>query len=389
MADVTGEKVLNPSTGQEFVARATDPMITPQPYSSPTDFAAQFPTPLDTTEIIAMCEEISVWNNIPEQTTGLKQETWREMDELEFASGSSYIAFADGACPEEYDHDGNNTTISLKNLGAKKTLSVSDIKHSAAVAAANWNGINNILGGMGGSSGMPGGADQATFIRETVGDVKDKEVRLAMTLVMNGWDRLLVEGDSNNNSLEFDGIENWATNQSCSMHTNDNSSSGTFSSTSYDRFLSESCAKPTRIFGHPQAVQEMMSSYFQLGYQGSQIINHASGDRIIPGFNFAGFVNTGVGRLEVVADTNFNVTDMGNGAFQAHLYALRMSHNGEPLVYKSTQIPLSMKDLAPGCTAISFEVWTKTALIIKACCAHSDYTSQFTGSTSTTCPVIG
>lgn len=389
MADVTGEKVLNPSTGQEFVARATDPMITPQPYSSPTDFAAQFPTPLDTTEIIAMCEEISVWNNIPEQITGLKQETWREMDELEFASGSSYIAFADGACPEEYDHDGNNTTISLKNLGAKKTLSVSDIKHSAAVAAANWNGINNILGGMGGSSGMPGGADQATFIRETVGDVKDKEVRLAMTLVMNGWDRLLVEGDSNNNSLEFDGIENWATNQSCSMHTNDNSSSGTFSSTSYDRFLSESCAKPTRIFGHPQAVQEMMSSYFQLGYQGSQIINHASGDRIIPGFNFAGFVNTGVGRLEVVADTNFNVTDMGNGAFQAHLYALRMSHNGEPLVYKSTQIPLSMKDLAPGCTAISFEVWTKTALIIKACCAHSDYTSQFTGSTSTTCPVIG
>lgn len=389
MADVTGEKVLNPSTNQEFVARATDPMITPQPYSSPGDFAAQFPTPLNTTEILAMCEEISVWNNIPEQTTGLKQETWREMTSLEFSSGSSYVAFSDGACPEEYEHDGSNTTVSLKNLGAKKTLSVSDIKHSAAVASANWNGINNLVGGLPGSEGMPGGMNQATFLREVVGDVKDKEVRLAMTLVMNGWDRLLVEGDTGSNSLEFDGIENWATNQGCSMHTNDNSSSGTFSSTSYDRFLSESCAKPTRIFGHPQAVQEMMSSYFQLGYQGSQIINHASGDRIIPGFNFAGFVNTGVGRLEVVADTNFNVTDMGNGAFQARLYAMRMSHNGEPLVYKSTQIPLAMKDLAPGCTAVSFEVWTKTALIIKHCCAHSDYTSQFTGSTSTTCPVIG
>jgi hypothetical protein len=389
MSDVTGEKVLNPSTNQEFVARATDPMITPQPYSSPGDFAAQFPTPLDTTEIIAMCEEISVWNNIPEQTTGLKQETWREMTSLEFSSGSSYVAFSDGACPEEYEHDGSNTTISLKNLGAKKTLSVSDIKHSAAVAAANWNGINNLVGGLPGSEGMPGGMDQATFLRETVGDIKYKEVRLAMTLVMNGWDRLLVEGDSSSNALEFDGIENWATNQSCTMHTNDNSSSGTFSSTSYDRFLAESCAKPTRIFGHPQAVQEMMSSYFQLGFQGSQVVNFQDGSRIIPGFNFAGFVNTGVGRLEVVADTNFNVTDMGNGAFQAHLYAMRMSHNGEPLVYKSTQIPLAMKDLAPGCTAISFEVWTKTALVIKHCCSHSDFTSQFTGSTSTTCPVIG
>lgn len=389
--DVTGEKVLDMrSDGKDsFVSRATDPAITPQPYSSPADFAAQFPTPLDPTEIIAMCEEISVWNNIPEQTTGLKQETWRELNELAFTSGSSYISFADGACPEEYTHDGDNTTISLKNIGAKKTLSVSDIKHSAAVAAANWHGINRLVGGAPSSEGMPGGQDSATFLRETVGDVKDKEVRLAMTLVMNGWDRLLVEGDSNSNALEFDGIENWATNQSVSFHTNDNDSSGTFSATSYDRFLSETCAKPTRIFGHPQSVQEMMAGYFEKGFQGSQIVNFQDGNRVIPGFNFAGFVNTGVGQLEVVADNNFNVTDMGNGAFQGDLHAMRMTHNGEPLVYRSTQIPLAMKDLAPGCTAISFEVWAKTGLIIKHGCAHSTYTSQFTGRVSSTCPVIG
>ncbi len=133
----------------------------------------------------------------------------------------------------------------------------------------------------------------------------------------------------------------------------------------------------------------MLSGYFQLGYQGSQIVNFSDGNRLVPGFNFAGFVNSGVGRLVVVADTNFNVTDMGNGAFQAHLYGLRMTHNGVPLVYRTTQIPFSMKDLVPGCTAVSFMVWAKTALIIKHCCAHSDYTSQFTGRISSTCPVIG
>ena len=47
-----GENVLNPSTGEVF--RATDPVILPQPYASPADFAAQYPTPLDPTEIIAM-----------------------------------------------------------------------------------------------------------------------------------------------------------------------------------------------------------------------------------------------------------------------------------------------------------------------------------------------
>jgi hypothetical protein len=395
LADIAGERVLDLGGGDgvfrsEAVERTTDPVILPQPYASPADFAAQYPTPLDPTEILAMCEEISVWQAIPEQMTQLKEHTWREMNSLAFTSGSAYIAFADGECPEEYTHDGSNTTVTLKNLGAKKTLSVSDIMHSRAVAGANWHGINRLVGGAPWGEGAPGGSDAGTFEQEFVADVKEKEIRAAMTLVLNGWDNQLVNGDVTNNSLQFDGIVNRLGDAgTCDPHTNDNSASGTFSSTTYDRFLSEGCAKPTHIFGHPQAIQELLLAYFSLGFQGSQIVNFSTGDRIIPGFNFAGFVNTGVGRLAVVADANFPITDMGNGAYQSILYSLRMNHNGVPLVYKLTQIPLALKDLVPGCTAVSFEVWVKTALIIKHCCAHGAYTSQFTGRTTTTCPTIG
>jgi len=176
---------------------------------------------------------------------------------------------------------------------------------------------------------------------------------------------------------------------SCTFHTNDNSASGTFSAISFDRFLSESGAKPTHVFGNPQAVQEMMAAYFQLGYQGSQVVNYATGDRITPGYNFAGYVNTGVGKLTVVADNNFRRNASGATTFQADLWPLRMTHNGEPLVYRITQIPFSLNDLVPGCTAISFQVWKATALVIKACCAQGKYTSQFTGRLATTCTTIG
>ncbi len=389
---LAGEEVLDLGAGgtKAFVSRTTDPVILPQPYASPADFAAQYPTPLDPLEVISMCEEVSLWQAIPEEMTSLQQYTWRELNSLAFTSGSAYIAFADGECPEEYTHDGNNSTITLKNLGAKKTLSISDIMHSRAVASANWHGINRLLGGFPSSEGVPGGTDAATFEMERVADVKEKEVRLAMTLVLNGWDRLLALGDTNTNSLEFDGIEQWATNQSCSFHTNGTGTvSGTFSATTFDRFLSESCAKPTALLGNPAAIQELMAAYFQLGYQGSQLVNFADGDRIVPGFNFAGYVNTGVGRLEVVADNNFTKNNAGGGAFSASIWAMRMNHNGEPLVYKLTQIPLALKDLVPGCTAISFEIWTKTSLIIKHCCAHGQYTSLFTGRITTTCTTIG
>lgn len=381
------EKVLNLAEGGAFVAKQTDPVMVNA--STPADFAAQYPQPLDTTEIIAMCDEISVWQAIPERFTGLKAETWRELNELAFTSGSQYISFADGACPEEYAHDGDNMTVTLKNIGAKKSLTLSDIMHSAAVAAAGWNGINRLVGPGNSSEGMPGGASSSTFLNETVADLKEKEIRLASTLVMNGWDTLLVKGDVDTSALEFTGIENWQGDRTCSFHTNITTASGSFSAASFDRFLSEACVKPTHVFGHSQAIQEMLSAYFQLGVAGSQVINYSSGNRITPGFNFAGFVNTAIGRLTVVADNNFTVTASGASSFMSTLYTLRMSHNGEQLVYKLTQIPLALRDLAPGCTAIAFELWAKTALVIKHCCAHGAYTGFFTGRTVTTCPVIG
>jgi hypothetical protein len=316
------------------------------------------------------------------------------MDVLSMYSGTTadpnYIAFADGACPEEYDHTGDNYTVYMKNIGAKKTLSYRDIKHSFAVASANWNGINTLIGGLPSSEGLPGGSDLASFQRETVRDAKEKEVRLAMTLVMNGEDRLLVQGNATARPLEFNGIENWATNTGCVDHTGTTSAgSGTFAAAAFDQWLAESCAKPTHIFGHPAAIQEMMSAYFQLGFAGSQLVNFNDGNRITPGFNFAGFVNTGVGRLMVVADSNFRRAAIGGTAFQADLWALRMTHNGEPIVYRMTQIPLSLTDLTPGCTAISFEVWKATALVIKMCCAQGKYTAAFTGRVVSTCTRIG
>lgn len=372
-----------------FQLRATDPVISPSPYATPADFTAQYPQPLDTTEIIAMCEEVTLLKSLPEHRTALNAELWRELNELAFASGSSYIAFADGSCPEEYKHDGDNTTVNLKNIGAKKTLSRREIMHSAAIAAAGWNGVNTLVGGFPSGEGLPGGSELATFQRQVVANLKEKEIRAAMTLVMNGWDRLLVKGDHSNNSLEFTGIEKWATNYSCTFHTDTSSASGTFSAASFDRFLSESCAKPTAVFGHPQAVQEMLSAYFQLGFAGSQVVNFTEGGRITPGFNFGGFVNTGVGRMAVVADNNFRRDASGASSFQADLWALRMTHNGEDLVYKITQVPLSLEDLVPGCTTIAFQVWAATALVIKACCAQNKYTSLFTGRIASTCTSIG
>ena len=140
-----------------FVAGTADPVIAPQPYASPADFAAQYPTPLDPNEVIAMCSEITLLGQIPDEMTALKQHTWRELNTLAFTSGSAYVSFADGECPEEYTHDGTNTTVTLKNIGAKKSLSISDIIHSRAVASAyNGVGINNLVPPLGSFEGLPG-----------------------------------------------------------------------------------------------------------------------------------------------------------------------------------------------------------------------------------------
>lgn len=398
---MNGEVVLNLGGGVERSFTAGNPVVQKAsdtilafPAVTPVDFAAQFPQPLDTTEIVAMCEELSAWKAIPERQTALKAETWRELNELAFTSGSSYISFADGACPEWFYHDGDNTTTTLKNIGAYKSLTISDILHSAAVSSMSVGpygvGINRLLGGFAFGEGMPGGYDQGTFLAESVADLKAKEMALASTLVLNGWDNLLVNGNAGSNALEFSGLATLVTSAN-GAHANavtGQSASGTFTGVAFDRFLAEGCAKPTHLFGHPQAIQELMSAYFQLGWQGSQVIYSNDGNRLVPGYNFAGEVNTAIGPLKVVADRNFTKTASGTNSFISSIYALRMVHNGEPLVYKATQIPFSFRDLVPGCTAIQFEVWAKTALIVKAMCAQGLYTNIFTGRNVTTCPVI-
>lgn len=387
--DVVTNKAFTP---EPMVQRATDPVLQPAAYSTPGDWAGQFPQPLDPTEIISMCEEITLWQALPEKRTMLYGETWREMNYANIISGSTasdeYLFFSDGYCPEEYEHSGSNITVNHKNIGVKKNLSEREIMHSMAVAALPMGAINTLIGGAPSGEGLPGAYDMGTFQRQNIRDLAEKEIRMAETLVLNGWDRYLVNGNTSTSSLQFDGIENWATNMSCTMHTNDNSGSGTFSATSFDRFLSESCAKPTVLMGHPQAIQELMQAYFILGFQGSQMINYSSGERITPGFNFAGFVNTGIGRLGVIADNNFRRTTASSTTFQADIWAFRMTHNGEPLIYKSTQVPLGLRYLTPGCTVISFEIWAATCLIIKACCMHGKYTSQWTGRSSTTCALL-
>lgn len=383
------ELVADLENGGAFVQRATDPVVSN--VATPVDFSAQFPTPLDPTEILAMCEEVNLLNALPERRTGLKQELWREMNELAFTSGSNYIAFSDGTCPEEYYHDGDNTTVDLKNIGVKKSLTISDIIHSRAVIMGGA-GIEALNGPYPGSAGLPGGTDAGTMAREAIADLKEKEVKLGMTLLLNGEDRLLAVGNASSRPLEFDGIENIVTSGN-GAHTNLTSgqnASGTFSATNFDRFLAEACAKPTHILGHPQAIQEMMSGYFQLGFQGSQLINFNNGSRIVPGFSFAGFVETGIGRLTVIADSNFTRTASGTGSFASKLFTMRMTHNGVPLVYRATQIPLSLTDLSPGCTAISFEIWKKTALIVKHKCAQGVYEfGSFSGRVVTTCTSLG
>lgn len=396
MSDIigSGETVLDMATGKPFVSKATDPVMAN--VATPGDFTGQYPQPLDPTEILAMCEEITAWQAIPEHRTSLKQELWREISSLSMYSGTTadpnQIAFTDGACPEEYAHSGSNSYVDLKNIGAKKSLTLSDIMHSAAVAASNWSGINTLIGGAASGEGLPGASNANTFLREHVADLKEKEIRLGMTLVMGGWDRLLVLGNAVTRPLEFTGIENWFnTNCTGSYHSNSNAASGTFTGAGFDRFLAEACAKPTHLFGHPSAIQEIMAAYFAIGFNGSQIIGFPDGNRVVPGYNFAGFVNTAIGRLAVVADNNFTRTNSGGGGFQTNIYALRMTHNGEDLVYKITQIPLALKDLVPGCTAIAFEIWAKTALVVKWCCAHGVYTNLFTGRVNgvTQCTSIG
>lgn len=372
-----------------FVQRAvTDPVMA-IPAITPIDYSARYPVPLDPTEIWAMCSEVSMARYIREVPTLLKTHLWREVTALRFGSGTmaSYAGFADGGCPEPYESDGDNLSVDLKNIGVYKSLTISDILH--ARGAAPRGGIMNAVGGMQSYGGLPGtqpGSEDG--LAGTVADLKEISLREGMALLLNAEDYLLVKGNKASNSLVFDGIETIVT-AANGAHTNSNTASGTFSAAAFDRFLGERCASADVIAGHPSALQEVQSAYFQLGFQGSQVVNYNDGSRIVPGYNFASSVNTGVGRLDLIADSNFTRTDIAGGNFQSSIFVLKTSLDGQPLVYRPTQIPLSMTDLVPGCTAIQFEVWKKTALVIAARCTQSRYYAQFTGRLTTTCATIG
>lgn len=369
-----------------IVTRQSDPIISPV-YSTPGDFAAQWATPLNPLEIIALAEEATMYKTLPALRTTLKEETWREMNLLAFTSGSAYVSFQDGTCPEEFYHTGNNTTVTLKAQGAKKSLGISDIMHSMGVAALPMGGINEMAKPVAAFEGMPGfqGMDSSTIGRIT--DMKAQEIALASILVINGQDKLLIQGNSNSNSLEYDGIERFLrTGTACHQPA---SSTGTFTAIGFDRFLSEHPVRPTVLMGHPSALQELQAGYFQLGFQASQQITFNDGNRVVPGYNFASTVNTVVGSVSLVGDLNFTRTNTGNSTFQATIYALRQSLNGVPLVYRRVQIPLSFKDLNPGCTAISFMIWEKSALIVKHLCAHSIFPAVFTGRIVSTIGLVG
>jgi len=373
-------------TQGNFVQRASDPALVAA-YTTPGDFAAQWATPLDPVELIALAEEATLYKTLPVLRTSLKEETWRELNALAFVSGSSYISFADGLCPEEFSHSGSNTTVTLKNQGARKSLGISDIMHSMGVAALPMGGINEMTKPYSSFEGLPGvqGLDATTVGR--IRDMKAQEIALAGILVVNGQDRLLVQGSSASNSLEYDGIERYLrTGSACHQPA---STTGTFTGLTFDRFISEGVVRPTNVFGHPTALQEVQAAYFQLGFQASQQVFVNNGNRITPGYNFASNVNTAMGTLALVADLNFSRTDTGGGTFRSSLYALRMTHNGVPLVYRRVQIPLSYKDLNPGCTAIQFQLWEKSALIIKHLCAHSVASYIFTGRIVTTTTLVG
>lgn len=366
-----------------LVTRATDPVIAQQPYYRPSDFATEFGVPVDTNEIIALCEEISLLNALPEIVNGSHTESWLEMNALYFTGGQNYVAFANGACPEEYTASSTNRTVAKKHIGGKKTLSQSDIVHSMASIAAGY-GVKSLVGP------TPGADGTATFMRQSVADAKEKEIRRMMTLTLNGWDELLVKGSVSDNSLEFDGMETIVTTGNGARGNPFNSAySGTFSVTRFDEWLSAGCAKPTHIFGHPTTIQALKLGYWSLGgnAMAPQVITNGNGS-IVPGATFADRIQTSIGPITLVSDSRFTRTDNNDGTFSANLYAMRMVHNGEPLVYKATQIPLAYKDLAPGCSAISFMVWAVTSLVVKHMCAHGVYRARFSGLSQDGCGYV-
>ena len=325
--------------------RDTDPMF-PGGVPTPPDYTNEFGIAIDTTEILALCEEVGLYNALPEIVRGTKQESWRELTQLDFASGCASIGFPAGDCPEDsVHHTDTGGPINLKHIGVRKTLTESDILDSAASIVAGA-GVNRIVGAFN-DQGLPGELDTASLLSATIGDVREKELRLAMVLTLNGWDDLLVNGDSSN-PLEFDGITNLITAVNGARACG-SGMTGTFSAANFDRFLAAGCAHPQAILGHPAALQEIAMGYMNLGYQ---FVAYGDNANVTPGFHFANQIMTGIGPVALIGDTRFPRQDLGGGLFRTIVYPVRLTHNGEPLIYKRTQIALAAKDLTPGCSAV-------------------------------------
>lgn len=357
----------------------TDPVVLLQPYSQPSDFTAQYPQPLDPTEILQLCEEIRVWEALPEVVTDTNADQWREMTALEMdATGqTNHGFFLKGGCPDTHTRSGTNQTITRMYLGDQATLTYEDIKHSMAVAGMQGLGISAI---------------STQNRRVAIADAKAKAMLTMEINTINNWDRALVKGNDTTNPLEFDGIETQVTNANGARTNAD--PTGQFDVEEFDQFLAAGCARPTHVFGHPMALRAIKYAYMSLGATGGtapimQVVLNKDGSQMIPGYNLADQIDTSVGRLTLVPDFRFTATQVQPDRFHAAVYPLRLYHNGEPIVYKSTQTPLSFKDLAPGCTAISFEIYAVTALVIKHMCAQALFTANWPGVVAQQCSIVG
>src|SRR5690606_18173317 len=122
---------------------------------------------------------------------------------------------------EEYTHDGENKTITRRYIGAKKSLTNEEIRHSIAVSRINGLGISQLSTQLGG-------------VQQVIG-VKEKEIKLQEILTLQNWDRALVKGNRATNALGFDGIETQVT-AANGARTNSNTT-GAFDIEAFDNFL--------------------------------------------------------------------------------------------------------------------------------------------------------
>jgi len=366
--------------GLEF--RDTDPLF-PAGVPTPGDFANEFGTPIDPTEIIPLCEDLGLYTALPEVVSGSKTDNWRELTQLEFASGCDSCAFTPGECPEGMVHDtDDNFSVTKRHFGVKKSLTESDIRHSMA-AIAGGVGVSALVGGFN-DQGLPGELDAASLLRGSVASLYEKELRLAMILVLNCWDDLLVNGDNGDNPLEFDGITNLIT-AAAGARTCASFMSGTYAAAAFDQWMAAGCSHPQAILGHPSALQAIAQGYWGLG---GQTIVGSDNSAIVAGLTFASAIQASFGKVALIGDSRFPRADLGGGLFRSLIYPVRLTHNGEPLIYKATQIPLSAKDLTPGCTARSFEIWAVSALVIRGMCAQAVCELTFEGLIDDSCVYV-